>query len=295
MGTAALGVASFGSGCAGRLGQSGGGAAPVDLDAVVARVHAGMKTIDRSHILERVAPELAAARSPAVRARIEDGEILARKTMRAMLFTGLVRDLPPAAHEADSIRTLTDSLVPEMDEAFHAQYAIVSRTSEGDHQALQQALRKDPELPMRLAAKIDLHAGRLGVGFQSRSNLRAAAAGIGLRLRRQPAAVVLDEIRSKVDRVVARHGAELERQREIVSAVTDRMVWQRRGQGPTIAGASLLGGALLTFGLATAIENVFGWTLAVLLGIAGLVCLLVGLIMMASSDPDPEPYSFENR
>jgi hypothetical protein len=294
---AAAGLAAGGTGCGALLEGLTPHAGVADLGARLARLEAGLEEASRSRLIASLAPEAARSRAPVVRAKLDELEELSRGAMRCLLVAGTVKSLSRDELDDARVSAMLDRVSPEMDEVVGKLTATMANLPDDQRGALQEELRKRPELPMTLAGKLDGRAGAYAVPTGARANLRAAAVDGSFRLRHQPPGILIDEYLAKVERVTAIRAPEATAQRQLAGRVMNETVWRsQRGTTTATVGGYLLLAGVSVFGLSLlggaatgSIGFAFTATLGALLVLVGLIVGLVGLIMMASSSPEPAP------
>jgi hypothetical protein len=272
-----------------------GPAAPPDMDAYLARVDAGLASID--------------AWSPSSVARgsrpdAEQLDTLGRKALKTMYMTAMFSDLPELAQQHPGMQSRLRKTLPIMDEAANGMTDWLASRSPEELARVQAALRDRQHPTMQVVEAIDEQAARVGVSRRRRLQVRAIATQADWRLRNQDPALLVQETLERVRRVSATDVKREAAEDLLAARAGEAIFWQEQlatapiGGGPGTdpdstrakprrstaeSGARLMGIGILTFGLgaaataAGAFPLVFVATAGAILFVIGLVMLLVGL------------------
>lgn len=235
-GSAAGAVLVGASGCGGVLRRSSSGENTIDRQALSSQLEhldAGLESIRGTRpISGAVEKSLALGErrsNQEVASFLDRGDELARKSLRSLLLAGAIMDLPDEARELPEVRSRVEALSDEMDEAVFDTTALLATCPVSEQRAIQDALREDPELVMRVAEVVDERGSTRGLGRTGRRRLREIGTHISGRLRRQPPAMLFDECVETVERVVERHGLSVTMERWLASEAVAQAFW---GVGP---------------------------------------------------------------
>lgn len=143
---------------------------------------------------------------------------LGRRAARSLLVTGAFRDLPEDARTHPMVQRGLAAAMPEMDDAFFGVQARLDAQTPTERADIARELRQDPELGQRVLRLLDLEASEVGASETRRLHMRALGLGVCERLH-QSSEQLLGEYRSKLERVVARHGGEVEAERKLAAAL----------------------------------------------------------------------------
>lgn len=132
-----------------------------------------------------------------------DAELF-RASMRSLLLTSSVNDLPEPDRRRPEVMARLQAGAPEADYAVFGSMARVSQMSPAELDDVQQALREDPELPKKIAEAIDEEARSGGVPLRRRLHLRRMTSHVLWRMKRQSVGLILEETLAKVDRLAKR-------------------------------------------------------------------------------------------
>lgn len=275
-----------------------------ELDATLGRMRAGAPN-----------PEvLLGASTDSV--QMQRGHELVVKTFASMHLAATFRELPTDVQARPDVQERMWRAMPEMDDAMLSLTEVMQKLTPAERKALQQRLKDDPELGMRVVEKLDEQAKSVGVNAKRRAQMRAAAAHATWRMTHQSVDSLLDECIDKTRRVVERNGRDAEMQRAVAAKLTELGLFGPEGAGGAahltlasavgggappahrgskvlLVGGVLLGVAVLVGGggglmVATGtFAGVLLITAGALLGLAALIVLIVGAVMAASEPSDP--------
>ncbi len=231
-GAAAAGAASSGCAVLDALGRTdltaqGASGPPLGEDAIRAwckRLDTGMRVIETgrglTHLLPGVDPEVPADRKEARRV-----DALSRKALRGLTFASMYTQLPEQNREHPLVHARAARYAPELDDAVMSMTAEMAAQTPEDHTALREELRKDPDLPLKLASVFDAPARELGVPPPSRAQMKHILGTVGWRLQKQSPDTVFAEYVGKVEKIAARCGQKEELQRRVATAALERQLF----------------------------------------------------------------------
>ena len=165
-----------------------------ELHARLARLDASMGFVQRAPI------EWAPARGGD---EAVDAELF-RASMRSLLLTSSVNDLPAPDRRRPEVMERLRAGAPEADYAVFGSLARISRMSGEELADIQEALREDPALPKKIAEAIDEEARSGGVPLRRRLHLRRMTAHVLWRMKRQSIGLIVEETMAKVERMSRR-------------------------------------------------------------------------------------------
>jgi hypothetical protein len=228
---AALGAA----GCAGGVGlldasgrssadldpAVGGVPSPlVDMNAFLARLDRGMSFLSTGTPLEPLVPRPAALQWKDRQGKKRDGEALFRKSLRSLFLVASFRDLPERERLHPGMQARMWGSLGDMDDAVLGVTEMLDALTPAARVDLQQKLKRQPELSMRLGEELDTEAARAGLSLERRLHLRSMASQLTFRLKNQSASLLIDEYVGKVKKVTARQGSPAEVQRRLAAAMS---------------------------------------------------------------------------
>lgn len=145
-----------------------------------------------------------AANAPMVCREDPIDEQLYRSSLRALLLTGSLKDLPEAERARPEVQARLDTHAAEVDFAVHGMTHRLAHMPADELARVQERLRGDPELPRRIIEYIDDEARKSEFPLARRLRLRRLARIALWRLRHQPVQMVVHECTDKVQRLSER-------------------------------------------------------------------------------------------
>lgn len=152
------------------------------------------------------------------RGKLALSDDLGRRAARSLLVTGAFRDLPEDARTHPVVQHGLRAAMPEMDDAFFGVQSRLDAQTPTERADIARELRQDPELGQRVLRLLDLEASEVGASETRRLHMRALGLGVCERLH-QSSEQLIGEYRSKLERVVARHGSDVEAERRLAAAL----------------------------------------------------------------------------
>ena len=152
--------------------------------------------------LGRVASK--AANTPLVCREDPLDEQLYRSSLRALLLTGSVKDLPEADRSRPEVQARLDAHAAEVDFAVHGMTHRLAHMPPDELARVQDRLQQDPHLAQRIIEYIDDEAHKSDFPLARRLRLRRLARIALWRLRHQPVEMVVHECTDKVQRLTDR-------------------------------------------------------------------------------------------
>lgn len=168
------------------------------------------------------------ARNPEEQARFDRQGRLIRQSLRTLYLTGRFMDLPDDIKVHPDIQARVVAAQPEMDEAVLGTAAMLEALGPRDHRAIQDTLRRQPEVSERLALLLDHTAKEDGIPFQRRMSLRATTLELGRRMTVQSPALTIDPYVKKIRRIEARPRREDEHARIMAARMGERAFWEHQ-------------------------------------------------------------------
>ena len=152
--------------------------------------------------LGRVASK--AANTPLVCREDPLDEQLYRSSLRALLLTASVKDLPEADRSRPEVQARLDAHAAEVDFAVHGMTHRLAHMPPDELARVQDRLQQDPHLAQRIIEYIDDEAHKSDFPLGRRLRLRRLARIALWRLRHQPVEMVVHECTDKVHRLTDR-------------------------------------------------------------------------------------------
>lgn len=152
--------------------------------------------------VERASPRWLREHEPQpLSARDQIDARLTQSTIRSLLLTGSIGDLPVEERQHPEVVARLGQAAPEVDYALFGMMARLTMMPADEHDTIQRALRDDPDMVEQIGDCLDQDASDLGVPLRRRLHLRKLLRHVGWRLRRQTLSTVLDEYVGKVRRL----------------------------------------------------------------------------------------------
>lgn len=202
------------------------GLADEEFAADMDRLDRGLRRLECAPIAARDLA-LRAANGPVV-CREEDplDERLLRSSLRALLLTGTVKDLPARDRARPEVQARLDAAAPEVDFAVYGMTERMSRMSAEEMTRVQATLREDPEVADRIAAMIEEEAAAADVPLHRRLRLRRLVSRAIWRLKHQPMSLFVEEYAGKVRRYNAQLLRSLEGAPVVAPAPEEVARWE---------------------------------------------------------------------
>lgn len=205
----------------------------VEADEILARLDASLAaTGDTRFVSEVVAEVLGESVSPA---QYEAADALADLAIRALIIGdagGLVpRGVAPPAGLVERFA----AYAPELGEAVISQTALFERTPLRAKQHIDEAMRAEGGIAMRVGEVLDTHARRTGVSSSGLGKMRRILVDLDARSRSQAFSVVTDEVVTKVRHVAAVRGDEAALAHAIDLNVAASAFWSQVAPSQTAA------------------------------------------------------------
>ncbi len=306
-------------------------------DAMVARFRRALADASTRSVVTDAVARVQRPDGDAPAADLAHADALAEKAVRALLVADLVGNLQRggASSKADDI---LGEFGPALDDAIYSHAALLHRTPVREKRRIDEVLRREGDVPMRVGEALDEHARRFGVSPETRGKMRRLLTDLTTRSRAQSLSAIGEECVDKVRRVSASRGDEAVFARALATQGTSSALWTaaqvplgqapwasastpprpttnatpppasapgaidpslvtgpppsrpRSGTSTIRAGAIMSGVGVAVFGLGLlgafaegGIALAVVATLGGILLLAGLITLLVGAIMYASS------------
>ncbi|MFO0546951.1 MAG: hypothetical protein U0271_01120 [Polyangiaceae bacterium] len=158
---------------------------------------------------------------------VERGRDLVQKTMRGLLITGSFADLPLEGRTHPAVQARMTAAMPELDDAMLGMRDFLGRLTPTERADLGRALRKDPDLGMRVVGSIDDQASELGVSLTRRVHMREIAAHACARLK-QSSDLFLDDTLRKADKLAMRDTTPLAIERQLLAQLGEAEFFRMR-------------------------------------------------------------------
>jgi hypothetical protein len=279
-----------------------------EVDEFCSLFDRGLRRIERMSIVGHAID----AERPDVREYLARVEPIAKRGLGSMHVAGAFADLSEVARADDRVQARMAAFAPEMDRAVFESKRLLETLPEADRERLLS--RRTRSAGMRLAEALDDEAREIGVSARTRTKLRVVARHVTSRLAQEPAAVLIDEYVFRVEAVTARSGGDVDAQTRATARAAEEIFWSAQrsteppayhrwgpvpppppapegtpGSAVAITGGWMIGVGATIFGLSAVlvasadILGLFGLTVGAVGVVAGLIVLLIGGIIMASS------------
>lgn len=200
-----------------------------ELKRRVGKLEKGLAHIDRVDygILDAIPPE---RRDADTLERVALDSQLVRSSMRAMLVTSSLADVPVANREDETLLAMVDAHSVEADFALFGMLDRVESMSDAEIRDLQAAIREDPDLPMKAAELIDREAAAAGIGHRRRLHFREIASHVAWKMQHQPLALVVSEAATKTRKTIDGLVANPDALRPPATSMADLEAWADRSR-----------------------------------------------------------------
>ncbi len=220
-------VATSAPGCATVLNAAS--VVPESLTSVFAKLDAQLLRLDGESSLSKLLGDTPHAEKATAAPWFQEGDALARKTLKSFLIAGAFQSLTPEQWQQPLVTERLNASMADLDEAMLGMTAMLERLPQDNRKALGKALRDDPALGMRIMGAIDERAGEYGVSLDGRTKLRAASAQAVSRMRQSPD-LIIAEVTGKIRKLEARHGVTEEARRRVGVTMANLALFQDGAQ-----------------------------------------------------------------
>lgn len=253
--------------------------------------------------------------------RAAHGHDLVVRTLAAMHVAATFNELPPDVQKREDVQRRMWRALPMIDSAMMDITDYVERLTPVDRKAIQEQLRKKPNAGMDAIGRIDAQAAAAGVSNRRRLQMRAITTHLSWRMNKQSVDATLDDTLDKVRRIRERHVVNEQVARAMAAKVAEAELFDKPSHVILAAGvdepegasarhraARVLGVGGILFGIGAVVAGVGGILLATnggndggvtaaglvmitvgaALGLAAIITLIVGAVMLASAPPAPE-------
>jgi hypothetical protein len=124
--------------------------------------------------------------------------------LRAMLVAGASHEIRPDDPEFAEFGSILRRTAVDIDASVLGSLSQVERMAEGDNPELLQTLRDEPHLPMEVCDIFEKLGASVGAPLASRNRLQRAATHLSWRLQRQDPGLVMAELATRSNRLLAR-------------------------------------------------------------------------------------------
>lgn len=200
-----------------------------EMDGYLSRLDRGLEAISGGDLLGDLIPPRANETSQQRQQR-QQGQVLARKGLRALMLTGMYKDLPEADRLHPGMQQRLERSAPELDQALFGMTGLLSSTTPVERAAIQAELKRRPDLGLRIAESINGPARKLGVSMKRRAQLRSMSTHLSWRMRVQSPSLVVDDVLGKVQRVAARNGQHEELKRHLATRIGEEAFWRNQAR-----------------------------------------------------------------
>ncbi|MER2562849.1 MAG: hypothetical protein ABTQ32_19130 [Myxococcaceae bacterium] len=221
-------VATSAPGCATVL-SAAAPVVPESLTALFAKLDEQLLRLDREPLLPSLLGDTPNRDKAQTAPWFQEGDALARKTLKAFLIAGTFQSLTPEQWQQPIATERLLGSMADLDEATLGMTTMLEGLSQNDRKSLGESLRDDPALGMRIMGAIDERAGEYGVSLEGRTRLRAASAQAVSRMRQSPD-LVIGEVTGKIRKLEARHGVTEEAHRRLGVSMASLALFQDGAQ-----------------------------------------------------------------
>lgn len=221
-------VATSAPGCATVL-SAAAPVVPESLTAIFAKLDAQLLRLDHEPLLPSLLGDTPNRDKAQTAPWFQQGDALARKTLKAFLIAGTFQSLTPEQWQQPIATERLLGSMADLDEATLGMTAMLEGLSQNDRKSLGKSLRDDPALGMRIMGAIDERAGEYGVSLEGRTKLRAASAEAVSRMRQSPD-LIIGEVTGKIRKLEARHGVTEEAHRRLGVSMASLALFQDGAQ-----------------------------------------------------------------
>lgn len=149
-----------------------------------------------------------AANGPAICREDPLDQQLLRSSLRSLLLTGSVKDLPERHQRRPEVVARLAAASPEVDFAVYGMTERLGGMTEAELAEIQERLRADPKAASGVADRLAEEAQAMGIPLSRRLHFRRLINHVVWRLQNQPASLLIDEYTQKV----VRHTRQIEKQ-----------------------------------------------------------------------------------
>lgn len=144
----------------------------------------------------------------------QKGHEPAKRLLGAMVLVGAYRELPQSTWTEPRVSGRLAEALPEVHDTISLARDHLLEFSDEERAKIDQKLRADPNLPMRVMEQIDDVAKQWDIPIEQRTVLRTTTAQLAWRMRTQGTKAVSEEVSFKWQRAVSRKSAMLGMQLE---------------------------------------------------------------------------------
>lgn len=153
-----------------------------------------------------------------------NGELM-RSSLRSMLVTSTVSELPEASRKDPRVTSRLDDITHEADFAALGTLAKLQALKPEELAELDEELRRNPDVVAGVVDEIDAQAVAHGVSPSRRRHLRNMARHVSMELRRNSSSVVVEHTLRQAQRVMERHATLARPPRRVDGESTDALKW----------------------------------------------------------------------
>lgn len=150
---------------------------------------------------------------------------LARSALRTFYITGAFTELDEHDRAHPGMQARIRRMQREMDGAVGGMATLLESLTPEQHRILQEELRRDPDLAVRIGEQFNQVAKDDGFGFVRRIDLRLAFDDVSRRMRAQNPSLLIDPYVRKVRRIQANIGSDAERERAVAVRAGEKAFW----------------------------------------------------------------------
>lgn len=219
---AALGASAIGSGA---IWLPGCGASQHTPTLPSADAFALLDRLDRGLDAVRGSPFTTSAQPWTLRAGAPSRMV--QLGLEALVVADVARSITPGVHLPQELATRLGETLPILDDCAVAYHALLEATPPSVRRNLDARFRDEPDIGMRVTEVIDQRAAEIGISNASRIRLRATAANVGTRVRRQSTSALIDDCARKIEVAVGHGGADIRLARGPAAMAMIDAIWQQ--------------------------------------------------------------------
>ncbi len=148
-----------------------------------------------------------------------------RAALRTLYFTGAFMEFEEHERLHPAVQARMARMQPEMDDAVDGMATFLEALTPADHRKLQDELKRDPQLSLRVGEQLQQVATEDGMGFSRRVDLRLAIDDFTRRMKSQNPALLVDPYVQKTRKVQANPGTIEERERALQIRAGEKAFW----------------------------------------------------------------------
>jgi len=182
LGLGAFGVGSVAlGGCGSTMPKGGEREARTGADPLVSMDEVDRLLDDHDRVMAHLGAMSAGQTRPATDGTA--GDVTCSRLLEAVCLMGTYRDVPHAAWRHPDVGSRMAHTFPRLRETLAAARQHLEDMGDADGVRIDEKLREEPDLPVRVLERIDEQARRIGVPMDQRVHMRLAVTQLSSRLR----------------------------------------------------------------------------------------------------------------